>query len=599
MSFSLALTGCKSTSKDASHNDSNIPPKETNSPDLLNTTATDELNALCNEIFVELVSNDALSLNYMLCEPSAYNITDYPTVMINFDSNDYNIHLEEIKEYQDKLYAIDYDSLSYEQKITYDTLVYYLDSFYKGVGYELYAQPLGPTIGVQAELPITLCEYSFYTKEDIDRYLTALPSVYDTFSEIMKFEKKKSDAGLFMNDTCVDNIIAQCEDFIKDIDNNFLITSFNTKINNYEGLSALEKKNYIKKNALIVKNKIIPAYQLMIDELKKLKGTGTNQGGLCNFKDGKNYYNYLILSQVGDNVNATKVKKLLETSIKKNLANLYKIYIKYPDLDKSVNELSKNVSSNSNIDNADSSATQASHIIKELSQDILNDYPSIDNIDYSLKKIDASLEKYVSPAMYYKPPVDSKEINSIYINEAAKSDSISFFTVLSHEGFPGHMYQYNYEKNNDNSALRQALSITGASEGWAEYVQFKSYQYIDSLDDNVANVLAINARIGMYIEAVADIGVNYEGWTVDDVYNYINQYFTIDNNLANEVFQSVIEAPANTLCYAYGSAFFEQLEQNARKKKGDKFNELEFNTFLLDVGFTYFPILQNRFNTNY
>lgn len=42
-----------------------------------------------------------------------------------------------------------------------------------------------------------------------------------------------------------------------------------------------------------------PAYQSLIKGMEALKGSGTNENGLCYFDHGKEYYEYLVKSQTG------------------------------------------------------------------------------------------------------------------------------------------------------------------------------------------------------------------------------------------------------------------------------------------------------------
>ena len=43
----------------------------------------------------------------------------------------------------------------------------------------------------------------------------------------------------------------------------------------------------------------VPAYQLLIDKLTALKGTGGNDKGLCYLPEGKRYYEYMVNSSTG------------------------------------------------------------------------------------------------------------------------------------------------------------------------------------------------------------------------------------------------------------------------------------------------------------
>lgn len=568
--ISSVITGCSSGDKTTTDNISNE-----------NTTKNISFDDYCQQLFVETATSDALTLNYLISDINNFDISDYPTVMLDFDSEDIALDKDKLSQIRQQLDIYDYNSLDKDQQITYDSLEYYLKSCQLSDGLELYMEPLGPTIGIQAELPITLSEYTFYTSKDIERYLTALPTIYDLFEEIMKFEEKKSQSGLFMSDDSVNNVLEQCNEFISKKEDNYLITSFNSKIDNYNGLTDEEKNSYKEKNKDIILNKIIPAYKLIIDGLNELMTTGCNTGGLCNLPLGKQYYEYLVHSKVGTDESVSQITTNLENYITSNMSAMYSISSKDSDIYQKAKDAKVDYNS-------------PKEMLETLSTKILDDFPDVGNIEYELKDVDKSLEDYLSPAMYYKPPVDTSSCNSIYINNAKTKDSLNTFLTLAHEGFPGHMYEYNYIKSQKNYPLRQALDITGVSEGWAKYAEYNAYRYCN-LDENVADFLYANSKIALCVEARAEIGVNYEGWEKSEVYDYVSKFFKINKDTADSIFQSAIETPANTLSYAYGEYIYSTLEENARSLMGDKFVLKDFRTFLLDIGIAPFPVIKERF----
>ena len=70
------------------------------------------------------------------------------------------------------------------------------------------------------------------------------------------------------------------------------------------------QSEYKTENKKIVLESIIPCYKELIDELNKLKGTGTNEGGICNFPSGKKYYEYLVSSETGSNKDNPPILKI-------------------------------------------------------------------------------------------------------------------------------------------------------------------------------------------------------------------------------------------------------------------------------------------------
>lgn len=66
----------------------------------------------------------------------------------------------------------------------------------------------------------------FYEDQDITDYLNLLTTIRPYFQSILKFEKKKSEAGFFMSDTTLDRVLAQCSAFIQNPDNNYMLDIF-------------------------------------------------------------------------------------------------------------------------------------------------------------------------------------------------------------------------------------------------------------------------------------------------------------------------------------------------------------------------------------
>lgn len=171
----------------------------------------------------------------------------------------------------------------------YDLAEYMIDINLESSDYQGYDEYLSETSGVQAQLPVLLVEYNFYSIKDVEDYIKLLNLVPDYFKDIMEYEKYKAGKGLFMSDSNVELVVKQCSAFIKNTENNYLITTFENRLAALQGLSTEKKNKFIAQNKSAVINKVIPAYRTLIDGLNALKGTGKNNGGLCGFKNGKKY----------------------------------------------------------------------------------------------------------------------------------------------------------------------------------------------------------------------------------------------------------------------------------------------------------------------
>ena len=182
------------------------------------------------QLFVSEATSNTLSLHYSITNPTVYNITASEPTLGHFHSallQEMPVHT---KAAQNMLHSFSYDSLTKEEQLTYDILQSVFDLTLSAQGMELYHEQLGPTTGIQAQLPLLLAEYRLETVEDIETYLALLPCVYTYFSELALYEQERASAGLFLCDVAIERIVAQCEAFIQNPEQNFLITYFNEKI---------------------------------------------------------------------------------------------------------------------------------------------------------------------------------------------------------------------------------------------------------------------------------------------------------------------------------------------------------------------------------
>ena len=417
-------------------------------------------------------------------------------------------------------------------------------------------------------------------KDDLDDYMELLLTVDDYFAQIEEFEQQKSDAGLFMSDRNADNIISQCEDFIKKPNKNLLITIFNDRVDSYDWLTEAEKKTYKKQNAKEVKEAVIPAYKNLIQKLKDLKGTGKKDGGVGNLPDGKKYYEDLAQSISGSDKTVEEMKKALDVTMQQCATKLMLLL----NSDSSLEEAYTNM---------EFPMTDPNEILEYLTEEVKKDFPDLGDINYEVKYVDKSLEDHVSPAFYLTPQLDHYTDNSIYINGAKDNDLSKIFPTLAHEGYPGHLLQNVYFTEQQPSPIRALLNYGGYSEGWATYCEMYSYD-IAGLKGKLGDFAKQYQIFNLCLYAKIDIGVNYDCWSEEDLAAFLKDYGVVDKEVTAQAFDIVVDDPANYLQYVIGYIEFEELRTEAEKELGDKFDAKKFHTFLLDIGAAPFSIIEDR-----
>lgn len=538
-----------------------------------------EFDIFTDNLFLEYVQGDSITMNYTLAHPENYGIAEYTPTLGDYSLTSLQKNITEQESLHSTLRSYNYDILSHDQQLTYDILDYTLSLKESENDYILYNSQLSPTVGIQAQLPILLAEYKFYDKEDIHEYLKLLPCVYHYYEDIIDFENTKSKEGLFMSDESVDDIVAQCKEFIKDEDKNYLIEVFNDKINDFK-LSKKETKELIESNKTAVKTYIIPAYELLIDGLEKLKGTGKNDGGLCNFPKGKDYYSYLLKTTTGSSKTPEQVNDLLDQTISTSMNNILSISLVDQEAFTKANEVTFPCS-------------EPKEVMCYLKDKMSDDFPKLKNVNCTFKYVHKSLQDNLSPAFYLSPPIDCYSENQIYINKSDQYDLSSIFTTIAHEGLPGHLYQTVFYQQQNPSLIRTILDFGGYSEGWATYVELYSYD-LAGLDKNIASLLQNNMVATLCIYGKVDLGVNYYGWNLKDTTDFLYQYGIESSSDAKTVYRSMIEEPGNYMKYILGYLEIIELRQLAMTKLGTDYTAKDFHEFFLSTGPAPFDIIQKE-----
>lgn len=542
-------------------------------------------DAYMDDLFHEDIVQNTVNLHYTLAYPENYGITDYEVTLGEYSREKMEESCEEIEGLKTELSAFDREDLSPQQQLTYDIFMDYAETELSVKDLLYFSEPISPIGGTQSNLPIILAEYTFRTERDIEDYLALAAQMDEYFTGIIAFEKEKAEAGLFMPDVTADEVLDQCTEFIADIENNYMIDVFNDKIDAFEGLSDEERQAYKDQNYTVVTTDVKNAFQILIDGLTELKGSGENELGLCYYEDGVRYYEYLIRTGVGTDASVPDLIERTERYMNRCM-------------DQMLDTITENPEIWYELDDYAFPLTDPDEILADLTEKIKTDFPEPPDVGYEVKYVHPSMQEHMSPAFYLTTPVDDIDNNVIYINpeHLGEDSSQDLYTTLAHEGYPGHLYQNSCTNSSELPLARNLLGCSGYSEGWATYVEFYAYG-ISGLDKDLADVLRWNQAYTLGIYAYLDLQIHYNGWDRDEVTGYLSDIGIDDEEVAAEIFETLQAEPAEYLKYFVGYLEFLNLRNNARNELGDDFSAKEFHRFLMETGPAPFYIIRDHMGT--
>ena len=539
--------------------------------------STGSFSEFCTTLFREEMKSNTMNLHFTLKDPKAAGIDSYEITLGSLSGDSPHNQARQLKKLSEELKKYSHRSLKGKDRLTCRLLSDYISRQQNLAAYPYYDEPLTPSGGVTSQLPVLLAEYTFRNTRDIKDYLGLLSQMDTYFLGILDYEQKKADAGLFMSDEACLKVIEGCEVFTEHPDDNFLIDTFSNRLNAMDGLTDTQKNAYLKQHSKVLSDHVIPAYSQMIKGLTMLLGRGHNNWGLCNFPEGKAYYEAVVSADTG-----------CDDSVEDLFSQIAKA--RREDLMFCQNLLEKNPKLASQSPKPDAALKEENAMISRLQKEILTDFPAPPQTDVEICHVDPALSEYLAPAFYITAPIDDISHNRIYINDAKNDTDIYYFTTLAHEGYPGHLYQTICTSSYGAPEVLSLLNYPGYTEGWATYTEMQSFYYA-GLDPDLASLLQHNQAATLSLYATADIGIHYFGWEKEKNAAFWSEYGVDDTATVNRITDLILEEPGNYLKYYVGYLKFRQMrEQLALENKS--FSVSAFHEAILRTGPSPFSVLE-------
>lgn len=539
--------------------------------------STGSFSEFCTTLFREEMKSNTMNLHFTLKDPKAAGIDSYEITLGSLSGDSPHNQARQLKKLSEELKKYSHRSLKGKERLTCRLLSDYISRQQNLAAYPYYDEPLTPSGGVTSQLPVLLAEYTFRNTRDIKDYLGLLSQMDTYFSGILDYEQKKADAGLFMSDEACLKVIEGCEVFTEHPDDNFLIDTFSNRLNAMDGLTDTQKNTYIKQHSKVLSEHVIPAYRQMIKGLTMLLGRGHNNWGLCNFPEGKAYYEAVVSADTG-----------CDDSVEDLFSQIAKA--RREDLTFCQNLLEKNPKLASQSPKPDAALKEENAMLSRLQKEILTDFPAPPQTEVEICHVDPVLSEYLAPAFYITAPIDDISHNRIYINDAKNDTDIYYFTTLAHEGYPGHLYQTICTSSYGAPEVLSLLNYPGYTEGWATYTEMQAFYYA-GLDPDLASLLQHNQAATLSLYATADIGIHYFGWEKEKIAAFWSEYGVDDTATVKRITDLILEEPGNYLKYYVGYLKFRQMrEQLALENKS--FSVSAFHEAILRTGPSPFSVLE-------
>lgn len=551
----------------------------------------EKFDAFMQDVFVNTMQSDYTTAHTFLQNPADFGV-DMEKIPVNlgdrFTQENMEKQREQLRETNDTFREFDRDLLTAEQQDIYDTFdaQIALEIQFSDAKFDYYAPLFESMSGLQFQLPTLFADWEVRSEQDVQDLITLVQDVKPYVASALDYTQKQADMGLLMLD--LDAVADYCSGIVQAGEQSAILSAMSAGIDSLN-LDPERAETYKNELAQAFTDSFIPAFQHICDTMDSLKASGKNHTqGLAQFEHGKEYYELLLRQSIGADQSVQEVQEMMETAGQDHLKNLSAILLQNPT---ALLPLAEN-----NLPETGNDSYQ--EILDALGEKIFTLFPEVRELSYHIVAVNEEIASDTGVEAYFKiPPLDGTSPKQLRVNpNTGEVSSLSTYSTVAHEGFPGHMYQYAYMYEHvDSNYIKVLSNVPAYTEGYAVYAQYEALKELEGIDQALLDAYRENELISYCAIIVCDIGIHYEGWSIEEFTSYLNkQGFSLAGEDAQLQYEQLWANPCAFEPYYVGYEQFRALKEKAQDALGDQFQEKAFNEVILKSGTVPFSVVERN-----
>jgi uncharacterized protein (DUF885 family) len=512
--------------------------------------------------------------------------------------------------YQDEVKKYDYNSLSENDKISYDIFTYEMDMQLKGIAQNV--SDHNGSIQVSYMIPtqqfwgltLTMGQLGsgdgfqpFKTVKDYDNWLGRIKGFSLWADSAIANYRKGMATGMVLPKPLVEQMIPQMQSMVvTDATKSLFYGPINKMPKEF---TASDKQCFTDAYKKAILTQIVPSYKKLGDFLKnEYLPKARTSTGISAVPNGKQLYTYLVkywttTDKTPESIYQTglsEVKRIrgIMDSVKNSVGfkgdlNAFFEYMKN-DPKFMPYKTPKQV-----LDAFEAIHQRMQPKLKEM-------YSRVPKTPFEIRQTEAFRAASASaeynqgspdgtrPGIFYVPILDATKFNTTSGMES----------LFLHEAIPGHHYQISLQQENKSLPKFRRFSWYGAyGEGYALYCESLGkelglytdpYQYMGALGDEIHRAIRL----------VVDVAMHTKGMTREQAIDYMMANEAIDRHGATAEIERYMAIPGQALSYKIGALKIRELRAKYQKQLGSKFKIAAFHDEFLKDGCMPLAIVEKK-----
>lgn len=503
--------------------------------------------------------------------------------------------------YLDEIKKFDRNSLSEEDKISYDVFKREMEFSLQGLTFKDYLMPINQFWSIHLTFPMLGSGSGmqpFKTEKNYDDFLKRIDDFVSYFDTAISNMRRGMAEGIVPPIALMLKTLPQFTGIItKDPSKSVFygpIEKFSDSI-----IAELKPKyDSLYKNAIVTK--INPAYERMYTFIKneyipKCRETT----GISAIPQGKEYYEYLVkqwtttdltpdqIFEIGQKEVARIRGEMERVKSETGFTGTLKEFFTYIHTDKKFKPFK-----------TDEEVIEAYRAVEARMQPQLKKlFNLVPKAAFEVRQTEKFREESASaeynqaapdgsrPGIFYVPVVNAKEYENIGMED-----------LFLHEAIPGHHYQISIQQENDSLPKFRRFGWYGAyGEGWALYTESLGkelglytdpYQYFGSLGEEMHRAIRL----------VVDVGMHTKGWTREQAIGFSLENEAEDESDVTSEVERYMAIPGQALAYKIGQMKILELRAKAQKELGSQFDIRAFHDQVLKDGCLPLDVFEAKIN---
>ncbi len=577
-------------------------------PTALPTPTPMSLDQFYDQVFFELGLRDPENFT-ALGLPRAATAVSYNDQLTN--GADAYLHatyaLE--RQYLQQLDRYDPAQQTPQQALSTAALRWYLTDSLQGEAFVYLDSPLNPMYGIHITLHDLLTDLQpLTTRQDAQDYIARLNAFPARIAGVLDQMKIREQRGIFMPRWMIDRVIQQLQRMIPpDVGASDFYTTFARKVGSLAGISAADRQALTTEAEHAVATNVYPAYQALIDDLRRIAPQGRATDGVWDLPDGDAYYRYLVQHHTNTTMTPEEVHNLGLREVSRIQSELRQALAALGYGDRSLAAGIQAVIEAGGVYPTDTPAGKQAvldafrALIARASTNLGPQFDRVPQTALEVRAVPPEQEAGAPGGYYLQPALDGSRPGVFYANlGGGVYPKYSMPTLAYHEAIPGHHFQLSTQVELQGIPLFQKAPVfpfpTAFVEGWGLYAEQLAAEAGLYQDDPYGNIGRLKAELFRASRLVVDTGIHWKHWSRQQAIDYMDAANGTTGGAYTAEVERYIAWPGQALAYKVGELTILDLRERARTQLGDRFAIKAFHNAVLGSGSLPLPVLEQAVN---